>query len=1057
MTEPGETMRDDLVLVPNSGVQFVRFGFNVDALPRFERSFIERAYDVGARTEDGSPVPSWRLLAGWNADDPAEPPPNEPEDGDLTYSINKYKALEPFLRKWVPVPYLKILKNASGVLREMHDDGPTNWVRVRVVDNPDRRSEEDPSHVAVFAFDTLIEDYSEEAEPVRREPEPARGAAAEAGAEAPYVPYTEPRARDVTNPRRFAFVSHIRNIDRFLSDVHDDPATGTTFDHQKWVVDWLEALFLEFLTVSVAPRRLRPGDIRHHLEHVARWIAFLELLRVALAPPRVRFVDTLSSKARYSPVDVDLILDVGNSRTCGILIEDYPNQDDLGLAGAMTLKLQDVAEPETVYGEPFESHVEFAQAWFGYDSLSRDSGRERAFFWPSPVRVGQEATRLRNRQQGGTDTLCGMSSPKRYLWDVAEATQPWRFPASDHVDDTPPPIGLRLRRFVNANGDVLSRMKREHKLFAALYPGRRADDLTRLSPRFGYSRSAIYSFMLAEVIWQAFVMINNPEVRRKRNQSEAPRRLRRVILTLPSAVPTREQRIMKARAESACDLIWDLMGWSKAPPPGTVRPKVEVSWDEASCVQLVWLYGEIAEKFASNIEGFFRLAGRPRRRFTPETPPDPAAAPEPSLRVASVDVGGGTTDLMITTYFQKDNRAIEPVQTFREGARTAGDDITRAIIERAVLPAIEAHLKTCGLAEPRLLLRHLFGGDHADITVQETSERRQYVQRVLHPAALALTRASEEMPPHDYETTRTLALADLVPALTAVPDHTRDYLDRPAAERGARGFRIDEVPVTVDFEILRKAVTEILGPVVDNLAEAIHHFDVDMVLLSGRPSKLEAVVDLFADALALTPDRILPLHRYRPGTWYPFRSRDNTRIDDPKTATVVGGMLCALADRSIRNFMLYTDRLQMRSTARFIGELEGNNKLVPGKVLFSDADLADRRAAAAPRSLRYYSRIILGFRQLPHERWIASPLYQIAEAKGGNTPPKPIVVGLERAEVDLAEDGDAILDRESAREELRIVEAFDAMGSPVAQSMFLTLRTMDDTASYWLDSGILTV
>uniref|UniRef100_UPI0013CF725F virulence factor SrfB n=1 Tax=Acinetobacter baumannii TaxID=470 RepID=UPI0013CF725F len=82
--------------------------------------------------------------------------------------------------------------------------------------------------------------------------------------------------------------------------------------------------------------------------------------------------------------------------------------------------------------------------------------------------------------------------------------------------------------------------------------------------------------------------------------------------------------------------------------------------------------------------------------------------------------------------------------------------------------------------------------------------------------------------------------------------------------------------------------------------------DCDVVLLSGRPSRLAAVVDLFVDKLAVSPDKVIPLHLYHAGNWYPFRDRDNRRIGDPKTTTAVGGMLCALAEGQLTNFTLYT-------------------------------------------------------------------------------------------------------------------------------------------------------
>ncbi len=49
----------------------------------------------------------------------------------------------------------------------------------------------------------------------------------------------------------------------------------------------------------------------------------LTLLRKAVTPPRLRFtfVDDGPTARLNQPVDVDLVLDIGNSRTCGMLME----------------------------------------------------------------------------------------------------------------------------------------------------------------------------------------------------------------------------------------------------------------------------------------------------------------------------------------------------------------------------------------------------------------------------------------------------------------------------------------------------------------------------------------------------------------------------------------------------------------------------------------------------------------------------------------------------------------------------------------------------------------
>lgn len=87
------------------------------------------------------------------------------------------------------------------------------------------------------------------------------------------------------------------------------------------------------------------------------------------------------------PVQVDLVLDLGHARTCGILIEEHPGQG-LALSDFYPLALRGLSRPECLHEKPFESRVEFVRPSFGRDAVSRRSGRAAAFVWPSPVRVG---------------------------------------------------------------------------------------------------------------------------------------------------------------------------------------------------------------------------------------------------------------------------------------------------------------------------------------------------------------------------------------------------------------------------------------------------------------------------------------------------------------------------------------------------------------------------------------------------------------------------------------------------------------------------------------------
>ena len=1022
----GPTIR----LVPYSGVQFVEYGIDIDRIGRLSRRFVERQLGQTAWI-DGRPtyelVPAWD---GASADGAAA----EAGDEDREYTITERSALEFALGKWFPIPMLRITANVEGA--EELDLGPTNWARARIVEATDRGSGPH-SHIVVFAFDTdLIERRANR-------------------------PYTAPSREDAANEHEFRFAHRFADIGWFLGASHGAEAGPASF--QQWVPAWLKEMLREFKQAQRPDRPLRDSDMPNALEHYARYLVLLELLQVAASPRVVRLTDTVSPQPAIKPVMVDLILDIGNSRTCGILIESHPNEDRVDLNNSLVLNLRDLSEPEKAYSDPFESHVELAHARFGRDHLSRLSSRSRAFFWPSPVRVGPEAARFREFAQG-TEAVSGISSPKRYLCDVRAVNQEWRFPDRDYgADGTPPLIDRALRQFVNARGDVIAQLEADKKRYGLSV---RSDDRIGAG-RLTFSRSSFFTFMVAEIIAHAISMINNAGVRERRRTKDSPRFLRRVILTLPPAMPVQEQRLLRSRAEGAVKLVWQLLGWSKASGNGVDPPEVHVSWDEASCVQFVYLYGEITQKLGGSVDTFLRLAGRPRPFAEPGAKPLPGAAPEPCLRVASIDIGGGTTDLMVTSYYAEGNRAIKPVQNMREGFRLAGDDILKGVIERLVLPPIERALAEAGHPDPRALLLERFGGDRANMAEQEKHLRRQFVVRILEPIALRLLADAETSEPGvDAMPVRTLDEIFAAAAHGPVRSETRQrllqFLEAPARASGAADFALERCTFQCDLEVIRACDVAVLDAVFDNLSEALHALDCDVVLLSGRPSRLAGVVDLLVGKLGVSPDRVIPLHQYQAGAWYPFRDRDNRRIGDPKTTTAVGGMLCALAESQLTNFTMFTNRLGLRSTAKYIGELESDGRLEDTRVAFRDVDLDRKRSSSDEvATLRYYAPMRLGYRQLAVERWIATPLYRLRLRPGVDlrTLRLPIDVTLERSPEVVADDEgpDALLLSEAIKEDFRIVSAIDQNGLDLTNRMDLVLDTLGSEQGYWLDTGILSV
>ena len=973
MTRPLPHYRSVVTLVPHSGVQFLDFGFAMGGNARVNRAFIEE--------EDEEQGPLLHALVNETGEllHPVTLAPTEPH-----YVINAQKALEPFLDAWVPVPFMRIMgRDADG--REVFDEGPSNWARIFVAAEPPGAGGE-PTYRLALAFDTALEIKERNAD----------------------LPYLMPTMMDARSESDFGFSASGDDIGWFIGEA--------------WVDQWLEEMFHEVVRRRDRNRVFRPEAVPYKFEHFARYLTFLQLLSQLCPFPRIRLIDTVSAEQSYAPIKVDLVIDVGNSRTCGILIESDPDANDrLDLSKSFVLALRDLSRPTLVHDLPFESRVEFSQPTFGKDGVSRLSGRPNAFSWPSLVRIGPEAVRL-SVGASGSDGATGMSSPKRYLWDRRPLNQVWRFRAADTSGAPEPQVSGPLLAYVTESGDVLRQMKRE----AA----------SAIRPKF--SRSSLFTFLMTEVVLQAVVHINCAESRGRQRNSDIPRELHQIIMTVPPATPLAEQRIMKERVEGAVKLAWQALGWTNPkhmkPPP---EPSVQIAFDEATCTQLVYLYSEITQRLQSPAADLFAILGKVR----------PKISPDPTLRIASIDIGGGTTDLMIITYATEQRRAIVPTQLFREGFKIAGDDILEAVVARHILPAIEAHLATQGSADPQAVLRGIVGADRGGQSEQERQFRRRFVTQVCVPAALTLLRDYETTKPFEAETPRSVPLGTLINS--AEPPTAAAEFDDYAA-RATPEWHLLDTPVPIETQAIASTIQSVIAPVLSDLSEVVHSLDCDVVLLSGRPSRFPIVLDLLLSRVPTCPDRIIPMHQYKVGRWYPFRDRAD-RIDDPKTTVAVGALLCNLAEAQIDGFVLAKSKLKMKSTARFIGVMELSGIVRNDQLLFSNIDLDGKKSRDdSACTLSAFLPATIGFRQLPIERWPAAPLYTIEYANPANAArlKLPLKIMIERAEPD---DED-----EAKREDFRVSEVQDAEGTSLRGSdVIMRLQTLKSLSGYWLDTGVV--
>lgn len=970
-------------LIARSGIQFLDFGFDPARLRVREWGFHDanaaKSVDDLVQLEFDEARGQYEVVEGGRRR-AAEP----------NLAITAKDALAPFLDKWVPVPFLQVRPN------NQFREGPADWARVRIVDLEARygegfRDEQGNRYRVVLAFDT--------------------GLIAEAEGRA----YLAPSPKDVTAGALFSLAPQQRSNHWLL--------------RQGWMNQWLEELFRE-----IHPRATVEeidNDIKQKPQEAsARYLAFLALLAQAIHFPPIKLVGDAERPGRGA-IEVDLVLDVGNSRTCGLLIE-AAGELGVNLNDSYELALRDLSHPESVHARPFESRVEFAQAWFGKNHLSRLGGRADAFVWPTMTRVGPEATRLAARRRG-TEGNTGMSSPKRYLWDEEPQQREWRFNIAYAQDQTAMPAAAGpMAQLINQKGEPLHLVGPEADS---------ADHLPVFEPL--YSRSSIMTFSLTEVLLQALTLMNSPQQRGRRAHAETPRRLRRIVLTLPTGMPLAERLIFKKRAEAARDLVWMMMGW-KLDDAAAPAPRVLTDWDEASCTQLVYLYTEVARNFGGDARRFFQIARKPRGQ-----------AGDGTLSIASIDVGGGTTDLIINSYRIEGagtSVTLFPEQKFREGFGVAGDDILLRVVQGHVLPPIEAALRTAGIVNPADLMAELVGGDRGGEDVIQRNLRQQFALQIAHPIALEFMRAAEAYDPASGTVAGEPRTYDSFFPNGAKPSQeVVHFVNEAARKRGARDFDIRATVFPLDLPALDKTVRAEMGRVLAPLAEIVHAHDCDVLLLSGRPSRLPGIRALLMELLPLPPERVIALHEYRVGAWYPFRDA-RLRVEDPKTTVAVGAMIAALAQSQLPDFSFRSDLLRSKSIAKYIGKLDGGGRLQKEDLVYADVDLDNREYELPEVAFEFRGPMWLGARQLDLARWPAARLYALEFAKPEyaerHAREVPFRIALARVKPKDKESGDV--------ERFRLRQVTNRDGRAVAlDRLTLRLQTLPRREGYWLDTGML--
>lgn len=914
----------------------------------------------------------------------------------LTFS-DKDNKLARFENAWLPVPYF--FKRTP----KRFKFGPLNWVRMKLIPTGEERGTRD-YHV-VLAFDTRVRHESDEYE------------------ECPVFP------------------------DAFKGDM-DFELCGNEF----YLMDYCSAnnnwsYIDDYLLRLVHPdiqrvSQLKGANVRK-MSYIASYIFLIKHLAQKELFPKVKLYKDTDVEVK----DVDMVVDIGNSRTTALLIEDNTNFNQvrpLELIDYTTLvKESSDALAINKHDEPFDMRLAFRKVDFGNFGI-KDS---KQFVYPSLVRLGQEANTLIHLATNSADdmeTLSTYSSPKRYLWDWRPNKEEWKFlvlkgEKDDHV--------LNLRGITGQ-----------------LHSDGRLDLAGGSGSSFHYSRRSLMTFAFLEMLVQARTQINSESHRSNKNgfgKPSMPRKIRRIIVTCPTAMSKVEREALVHCAKDAVILLenFDYENPAENAHPGksvevvpTVRSKNddEGQWyyDEATCSQLVYMYGEVGQKYKGCCSEFFNLYGKTEEGDS-----------QPSITVGSLDIGAGTSDLMVSkyTYVKGDITTITPSPKFYDSYYFAGDDILHALVKNIMLlddnSAFRAGLKDLTTKQYRQKMKDFFGEDYNGQTVADRVLRKDFniqysVPLMCHFLEL-LKRGSKDC---------TVKYADV-------------FSECPPNETVIEGFkqRLGIDITSLSWKFNKAAVADVvrkeLEPLLKKVATIMYSYACDVVLLSGRPASLPVIRDILLKYYPVSPNRLIVLNDYYVGDWYPF-GENTGYIKNAKTIVAMGGVIGHYASElsNLNKFTINLDMLRknLKSTVNYI---EASREGQPIEYFITPVkQRGDLTVSSIPQTLLV--------RQIGMDSYPCRALYSIdfnrykmadkirkkAIMNGEGCPTDAKVTGLVSEAIDALKKRmpfKMTIERDADdKENLSIAAITDKNGNDVMDgNLEIHIQSLGVDGQYWLDTG----
>ncbi|QQS27598.1 MAG: virulence factor SrfB [Sphingobacteriales bacterium] len=1017
---------DKLQLIANSGIQFYKFNFSINLNERlipnigfyefFDPENIIVGLEFAIHLADFECWVSKKKLAedGYIIDGEVlidlidiSTLPTLDEETDC-YSINEVNtALTHFENKWLPIPYFE------------QDDadnfqfGPINWCRLKLI--PKNSINKNKSYEAILVFDTSTDNDKE----------------------GPLLEETH---------KKYGLC---KDLDLLLNYTND-----------KYNCEWVRNYIAKLIYGN---EDKVPTDFPS-TKYIGWYIYFIKYLSESGKIPGVELYPNDLSNS----IDVDLILDIGNSNTCGVLFEHPRDDRTFEFNNVKRLIIQDLSNAELSYDSPFSMRLVFHKCNFG-DIGEMGYGSSR-FQWPSFIRIGEEAHRLIYHSTNAisvdaAELVTNHSSPKRYLWDTECVNSQWELIKTGDID-----TDLDSSLWIEG---ISQQFAKDGSFSKA----------TGFGNSNNFSRRSLMTFVFIEIFIHALSQINSHEFKFAHGNVTVARRLRRVVITCPTGMVLEEQIRLRESAHFAAIALSryysktfnleykeeddkqkiEIIPSIKDLKKGDQNADTKRDWmyDEATCSQLVFIYAEIAKRYLNDCNRFFNLYGKYRR--------DLPNYEKKSITIGSIDIGGGTTDLMICSYMYGDGgtAVITPYPLYWESFNLAGDDLLKEVIQQIIIEGrienekfrgctgvIQNYALEKGVENIERKLNSFFGLDTWNV-MDSTSKQIRHVfnTQIAIPVA-------EKYLEHAQQN-----LEDTIYTYEMFFPVNKPNKDLLIAFESHFGFKFEDIRWKLSSQRVHDIVERKFEPLIKQLSILLHAMRCDFILLAGRPTKFTIIQDLFLKFYPVSPDKIISLSNYWVGRWYPFQDQNGYfENKDSKSLVAVGAAISLLGGRLdlLNNFRINLDLMKttLTSTAEYFGVFNRQLNRVDDIFLSPDVNRKIILIHSLPTTF--------GFKRLLAEFYPSRPIYllelnweeikKFVVSKNPNFEDNRKKEEVEKYIINLKNRMPyrVSLSREyhDNKEILKIESIEDKEGNLIQKSFIkLKIKTIVEDEGYWLDSG----